>query len=364
MTLKYRAAGVFAIAALSAMPAYAQQPTPAGPGAVGEVPGTTGSSTNVPDNWSIKDEVGKIEHHMRGFTDLAESLGTAQKELAQDFEAYLADPKNEKLASGIEKKMALFADQVVHDFDRVIANQDGLVSGFKELKRKLQRFDGKLAEKVVDYEAKMAGIREETGKVEQNLIGMAVRVKECQDPAEKKQLETEFAKSYRKFRLKNRNIRGFEHNLANYKILYKNLEMLSSVFGQLQDKFTDLVQNLENEKAYLVDSIELQLDSVKIKKIMNEGFFSGERAIKNVTEKLAQLYLRVDAFTQVHDRINQGLGRFTETSDTLAKLSATIDEIGTGGITGDMTLNAGANGGNPMDEAVEYFYKQRGKLKD
>jgi hypothetical protein len=71
----------------------------------------------------------------------------------------------------------------------------------------------------------------------------------------------------------------------------------------------------------------------------------------------------VDAFTQVHDRINQGLGRFLETQDTLQKLSATIDEIGNDGITGEGgPLTSSEAGGNGIDAAIEYFYKQRGKL--
>jgi hypothetical protein len=328
--------------------------------------GNVGVTTTVPKDWSIRDEVNRIENHMHGFLDLSESLGSASKELAQDFEAYLQDPKNEVLASSIEKKMALFADQVVHDFDKVITDQDVLISSFKELKRKLQKFDGALTEKVQEYDLKMQGIREETSTVEQSLIGLSVKIKDAQDPSEKKSLENEFAKSYRRFRLKNRNIRGYEHNLQNYKVLLKNLELLTALFAQLQDKFGDLMQNLENEKAYLLDSIELQQDSVKIKKIMNEGFYSGERAIKNVTEKLAQLYLRVDAFTQVHDRINQGLGRFAETQDTLAKLSQTIDDIGNDGITTEggegLTSHAAGSGGGVQD-AIEYFYKQRGKLR-
>jgi len=367
MTFTSRAAlAMLASLAFAALPAQAAPPEekPAAVDASGRrtVDQDGSRSGQAPTDWSIKGEVEKIESHMRGFSDLSDSLGSAQAELAADFEAYLADPKNERLGSQIEKKMALFADQVVHDFDHVISDQDALLSNFKELKRKLGRFDGSLGERVIEYEARMTGIREESKTLENDLIKLAVQVKDAQDPSAKKALESEFSKSYRKFRLKNRNIRGYEHNLQNYKVLYKNLQMLNALFGQLQDKFGDLMQNLENEKQYLIDSIELQLDSVKIKKIMNEGFFSGERAIKNVTEKLAQLYLRVDAFTQVHDRINGGLGRFAETQDTLSKLSATIDEIGTGGITSDGP--AGAAGANSIDDAVDYFYKQRGKLRE
>jgi hypothetical protein len=362
MTFRSQAAlALLAALAWTSLPATAALAAPPEEKPVVDTAGRTGT---LPNDWSIKGEVEKIETHMRGFTDLSDSLGAAQKELAADFEAYLQDPRNERLASTIEKKMALFADQVVHDFDRVISDQDVLIANFKELRRKLGRFDGSLGERVADYELKMTGIRDEAKSIETDLIKLAVQIKDSSDPAAKKALESEFAKSYRKFRLKNRNIRGYEHNLANYKVLYKNLQMLNALFTQLQDKFTDLMQNLENEKQYMIDSIELQLDSVKIKKIMNEGFYSGERAIKNVTEKLAQLYLRVDAFTQVHDRINGGLGRFAETQDTLAKLSATIDEIGTGGITVDGTAQPGVASGATLDDAVDYFYKQRGKLRE
>lgn len=320
--------------------------------------GTSGGGSQERPDWSIEREVKQIERSMDSFVGLSEQLSQASQELSQDFEAYLADPKNEVLASSIQRKMALFADQVVRDFDRVIADQDSLLTSFKELRRKLGRYDHAFADKIVEYEGRVEGFRFEADEHEQKLIRLAVEIKEARrgDPEAAKALEGEFAQHLRRFRLKNRNIRGMEMNLQNYKVLQKNLTALHGLFAQLQSKFTDLVENLEHEKGYLLAAIEYQQDAARIQKIMDEGFYYGERSIKNVTEKLAQIYLRVDAFTAVHDRIGQGLGRFAETTDTLSKLSSVIEEVGQTGV--------GEPGTPALDEAIEFFSKQRPKLKD
>jgi hypothetical protein len=317
-----------------------------------------GQTTTVPQGWSIQREVERIESQMGRLSTLGESLGTASTELAGDFEAYLQDERNELLASRLERKMALFADQVARDFDRILSDQDVLVANFKDLRRKLGRFSVALEDRVGAYDVRLERLRTEANGLEQALIETAVQIRETRDDDAIKRLKREFARTYRRFRFRSRNIRGYQNNLRNYRVLVKNIEMLSTLFTQLQDKFVDLVANLENEKAYLLDSIELQQDSVRIKKIMNEGFYNGERAIKNVTEKLAKLYLQVDAFTQVHDRINTGLAHFAGTQDTLLHLSRTIDDIGTGGITGPR-----AEGQDDMDAAIEHFFQQRGKLR-
>ncbi|RME74799.1 MAG: hypothetical protein D6776_04490 [Planctomycetota bacterium] len=316
-----------------------------------------GQTTTVPQNWSIQREVERIESHMGQLANLSQSLGSASDELARDFEAYLKDQRNELLASRLERKMALFADQVVRDFDRVLADQDVLVANFKELRRKLARFALVLDERVAAYDQRLARLRKQADRLEQKLIRLAIQIRETRDEKRRAELKREFARTYRRFRFRSRNIRGYENNLRNYRVLVKNIGMLSTLFTQLQDKFVELVANLENEKAYLLDAIALQQDSVRIKKIMNEGFYNGERAIKNVTEKLARLYLQVDAFTQVHDRINTGLAHFAETQDTLMNLSRSIDEIGASGLPG------GEAGAGDLDATIEHFFRQRSKLR-
>src|SRR5439155_18304744 len=115
-----------------------------------------------------------------------------------------------------------------------------------------------------------------------------------------------------RFGLKSRYVKGYGARLANYQQLRKNLDKLADLFVTLHEKFGDLMDNLSNEKQYLRDSIELQADTLRIKQIIRDGIYGGDNAIKNVSEKLADLYVKVDAFTQVHDRINSDLNKFVE----------------------------------------------------
>ena len=41
--------------------------------------------------------------------------------------------------------------------------------------------------------------------------------------------------------------------------------------------------------------------------LVRQGFLGSEKAIGNVADKLANLYIKVDAFSQVHERINSDL---------------------------------------------------------
>ncbi|MHC4389740.1 MAG: hypothetical protein ACYTFT_13520 [Planctomycetota bacterium] len=329
--------------------------------AIAAPPGGDGSATEAetttvdPDDFSIGPEINNIERHMGSFNQLSRSLGEAEKDLQADFEAFLDDPKNELLASRLEEKMAIFADQVVQDFDHVLADQDLIVDNFKTVRRKLGHFDSAIGDKLGAYDGKIATLREKVDEQEKILIGLSIKIKETDDKSAEKRLRSDFSREYRRYRLKNRNVRGLERNLHNYQILVQNLGMLVGLFTQLQDKFVLLIENLESEKDYLLEAIELQQDAVKIKKIMQDGILHGERSIQVVTEKLAQLYLQVDAFTQVHDRINMGLGQYGEVHDTLEVLSTRIDQIGDGLLDGD---------GDPknIQDAVDAFFEKRNKL--
>src|SRR5262245_6165805 len=118
----------------------------------------------------------------------------------------------------------------------------------------------------------------------------------------------------------------------------------------LQEKFGDLIDNLQNEKTYLHDSIELQLDMLKIKQIMRDGIFGGDKAIKNVSEKLADLYVKVDAFTTIHDRINNDLNKFIDTNVDLLKIGDTLDNIG-------KVPFGDAN--KTLEQTIDEFYKKK-----
>jgi hypothetical protein len=69
---------------------------------------------------------------------------------------------------------------------------------------------------------------------------------------------------------------------------------------------------------------------LKIKQIIRDGIFGGDKAIKNVSEKLADLYVKVDSFTQIHDRINTDLNKFIDSQVDLAKINESLDNVGKG----------------------------------
>jgi len=272
-------------------------------GTVGPLPG-----------WSIKPEVNNLGQSMKQFNTLIGSLNRANKDLSDEFQKYLKDPKNEVVASSLEKKMALYAAQVQGEFSAVISEQDSLSSNFRMLRRKLQQLSGHLGTKAGDFNEKLNSFKTESRKQEKELIDLAIKIKENppEDPEELKKLKHDFAMRTRRYNLKSRYVKGYAARLGNYQQLRKNLEKLSDLFGSLHEKFGDLMDNLSNEKQYLKDSIELQADTLRIKQIIRDGIFGGENAIKNVSEKLADLYVKVDAFTQVHDRINSDLNKFVD----------------------------------------------------
>lgn len=339
---------------LLTLPAAAQE-RPHGAGAQQQQPTVVegeepfSHTVEFPRDWSINEEVQRLEESMEHFNGLIDSLGRANSELSDEFERYLEDPQNEVLASDIERQMAHWAGEVVQDFDTIIADQDSLISNFGLLQRKLGRFRAYLDAKMEEYDGTMQQLREEAQAMDQELVRLAVQIREADDPQERAALQQQFTRQFRLFRLKARYLNGYERNLANYRRLTENLDLLTGVFGSLRDRFVDLIANLENERNYLIDSIRLQADSVRIKQLIAEGFTYGERSIRNVSERLVELYMRVDAFTQVHDRINMNLGSFVESQQTLLDISQRIDSIGTDGIA---TMPE-------IEDAIEFFANRR-----
>lgn len=314
----------------------------------------SGTTDIVEGDWRIAPDIARIEGHMDSLAGLSDSLGSASQDLQKDFEKFLDEPGNELVASRLEKKMAIFADQVIQDFDRVLEEQDLIIANFKELRRKLGRFDDAIGTKLDDYDRTLKGVRAEVDQTEKELIALAIKIKETQDPQAKRALRNEFTGIYRRFRLKTRNVRIRERNLHNFQVLVQNLQTLTDLFGQLQDKFVALIENLDEEKKALLEAIDLQRDAVKIKKIMADGIVHGERSIKNVTERLARIYNGVTAYANVYERINMGLSQYGETRGALNELSTRIDDIGTGMF--------GAGDPKSIEDAVEHFAAQQEKL--
>jgi hypothetical protein len=309
----------------------------------------------LPEKWTIKPEIQKIERSMHNFSALIRSLGEANRDLRDDLERYLKNPKDELLASQIEKKMAQYAGRLVRNFDTIIADQDVMISSFKNLKRKLERVDGHIEYKAEGFDRQLRGMKALSLNMEKDLIRLAVQIRESEDPEKAKRLKELFDKKYRRFRMKKRYVQDYKRILKNYQHLLKNLKILHEIFTKLQGKVVDLMENLESERKYLIDNIALQKDSTRIKLLIRQGIISGERAIKNVSEKLAKLYLQVNAFTEIHDRINQDLGSFVESQRLLLDVNKTIDQIGPSGFK-DMEKG--------LEKVIDHFYERRDKIDE
>jgi hypothetical protein len=296
---------------------------------------------------------------MRNYSSLIGSLSQASTDLGKEFEAYLKDPKNELLASSVERKMAIYAKTVMADFDGIISDQDVLGSNFRELQRKLVAFGKHLGNQSEGFKLKLESYRARATQFEQNLVELSVQIKENppEDPRELKKLKAKFAKEFRRYRLQSRYVNGYERRYKSYQQLQGNMGNLAGMFVNLHEKFNELIENLENERTYLDDSIRLQADQLRIKQIIRDGILGSEQAIGNVAEKLADLYNKVDAFSQVHERINGDLNKFVQSQEVLMDVTRKIDAIGT---TGGGMASLAAD----MDKAIDAFYKHRNEPED
>jgi DNA repair exonuclease SbcCD ATPase subunit len=309
--------------------------------------------TPMPD-WSIREEVNRLDTSMQEYNTLIDTLGRASTDLGQEFEAYLADPNNEELASEVEFKMAQYAQRVMGNFDQIIADQDVLGTNFRELRRKLRGFSGHLASQAEVYNERLQGYRGNAREIEERLTQLSVQLKENppEDPNELRLLRREFSREFRRYRLQTRYVNGYQRRYENYQGLQGNMERLAELFVGLHDRFNELIENLEHERQYLEDSMRLQADSLRIKQLMRDGIYGSENAIGNVASKLEDLYSQVDAFTQVHERINVDLDQFVESQSGLVDIMRRIDRIGTsGGPIGDIAAD--------MDLAIDAFYDRR-----
>lgn len=316
------------------------------PSTAQENPDETEGTWELPKNWSIKNEVLTLENTLRNYDPLIQSLGDANKDLKVDLERYLQDPQNQVLASEISLKLSHYANRIVYDFDRIIGTQDTLMYVFTDLVRKLSQFDGYLEYNRARYALKVKDIKKETIEVHNQLTEAARKIQYMEEGKEKEELTRQFNQILRKYQIKERYRKGYERQEREYAALAKNLRKLLTIFNNLQDSFAGLIKNLEQEKEFLLDNIHLQADSLKIKKIMMEGIHTGNRSIKNISQKLAQLYNQVDAFTQVNERVNKSLANFADSQETLLEVTDTIEKIG--------MIKAAPS----IEKAIQYFASQ------
>jgi hypothetical protein len=314
----------------------------------------TAELTPLP-NWSIRQEVQRLDTSMQAYNSLIHSLSSASQDLKTAVDEYSRDPHNEVLASNLDARMAQYARRVMGDFDGIIADQDVLAANFNDLNRKLLVFSRHLATQADSFHQNLDGYRTTARDAERRLTELSVRIKENppEDPNELKLLKREFSREFRRYRLQMRYVNGYSRRYRSYQQLQHNLEQLAGLFTNLHDKFSEMIDNLENERQYLQDSVKLQADTIIIKRTMREGVWGSEQAIGNIANKLAELYQNVDAFGQVQERINTDLNQFVDSQEALLDVTRRIDEIGqTGGPIGDI--------GNDMEKAIEEFYGRRG----
>jgi hypothetical protein len=310
------------------------------------------------DKWTIKSEVSTLTNSMKQFNGLINSLSKANKDLSVTFKQYLNDPDNELLASKVEKKLAAYAANVSKEFDTIIATQDVFTSNFRNLRHKLGQLGGHLKTKSAAYKDQLLDYKKKAKTMEKSLIDLAMKVKDPDlDPAERTRLKREFAIQHRRFMMQERYVKGYSSRYKGYVRLQKNMSGLGGLFGGLHSKFEDLIKNLENEKKYLRDSIELHADTLRIKKLMREGIVGGEKAIVNVSKKLATLYLKVDTFNEVHDRISQQMNRFMDSQGAVMGVTDKVNSIGTTGI-GFGALN------KDLDKLIDDFANKKDSIDD
>ncbi len=312
----------------------------------------------MPD-WSIRTEVDRLDTSMREYNSLINSLSRASDDLGKEFQKYLKDPDNQVLASSVERKMAIYAKTVMADFDDIIADQDLLGANFRELQRKLVNFSGHLGTQATGYKAQLDGYRGKAQELEKELVEMSIRIRENPpgDPDELRALKRKFAQQFRRYRLQARYVSGYKRQLKSYQDLEKSMKGLAGMFVNLHEKFNELIENLENERKFLDDSIRLQLDKIRIQQIIQQGVLGSEQAIGNVAEKLANLYSKVDAFARVHEKINGDLSNFVQSQGVLMDVTRKINAIGTGGgEIGDLATD--------MDKAIDAFYRLRNEPEE
>lgn len=301
----------------------------------------------LPEGWSIDEEVRGLETSVKDFSVVIKSLGSANLELQELLTKHLKNPQNRVNSSLLEKKIAAYASDAVKDFDRIISNQDGTVSNFKSVGRKLAKFDSYLAAKIDATKINATEVKKEVDGMEKQLEEMAASVKNASNTAEERDAKQKFSRLYHRYRLQKRYAEGYERTCEGYRKLAANLAQMNQLYGTLKDKFTTLVANLETERKFLLDNMSLQEDSMKVKNLVQDGVLSGRDAIGKITEKMAMMFLKVDAFNSISERVTTNMDTFNDFQTQLVGITEKLQQVGTVGDT------------KSLDEAIEQFYNKR-----
>jgi hypothetical protein len=183
--------------------------------------------------------------------------------------------------------------------------------------------------------------------MEENLQELAAAVKNASTPEEEREARNTFSRAYNRYKLQKRYADGYAKNHEGYRRLSESLTQLNSLFGTLKDKFTGLISNLETEKRFLLDNMSLQEDSMKVKVLISDGVISGQEAIGKITEKMALLFLKVDSFNKINERVTSNMDAFNDFQTQMLGITERLQQIGSIGEV------------QSLDEAIDAFYKKR-----
>ncbi|MDP6958416.1 MAG: hypothetical protein QF645_06330 [Planctomycetota bacterium] len=301
----------------------------------------------LPEGWSIDEEIQNLQTSVRDFSQLIDSLGSANSKLQEQLSKHVKNPKDRLTASSLHKTLASYAENAVKDFDRIVTYQDATLSNFRALNRKLNRFNSYLKVKIDLMKGVSKEAQAKIKKMNEELESIAVEIRHASSKEEEQLARRKFARVYHRFQLQKRYARGYEKNSVAYQNLTEHLSALNGHFFTLKDKFSTLIENLEAEKSFLLDNMALQEDSMKVRVMIQDGILSGEDAIGKVTEKMAVLFLKVDAFNTINDRINGTLDGFMDFQSSVIGIGEKLQKIGSSGSP------------KSMEQAIDDFYNRR-----
>jgi hypothetical protein len=301
----------------------------------------------LPEGWSIDEEVKGLETSVKDFSNVIKSLGSANLELQELLTKHLKNPSDRVNSSLLEKKIAAYASDAVKDFDRIISNQDSTVSNFRSVGRKLTKFDSYLTAKIEATTLNAVEVKKDVDGMEKSLEDMAATVKNASTPEEEREAKQKFSRLYHRYRLQKRYADGYQKTCEGYRKLSAHLAQLNQLYGTLKDKFMTLVANLETERKFLLDNMSLQEDSMKVKTLVRDGLVSGRDAIGKITEKMALMFLKVDAFNAISERVTTNMDNFNDFQQQMVGITEKLQQVGS---VGDP---------KSLDDAIDQFYRQR-----
>jgi hypothetical protein len=84
-----------------------------------------------------------------------------------------------------------------------------------------------------------------------------------------------------------------------------------------------------------------------VKTLVRDGLVSGRDAIGKITEKMALMFLKVDAFNAISERVTTNMDNFNDFQQQMVGITEKLQQVGS---VGDP---------KSLDDAIDQFYRQR-----